>query len=202
MSVSTDVVVYAVGALAAVFGILGYLRGWRREAIALAGLLVAWGLVVFAGRPMVWLVDRVWLVLGFAFGGGFDTADANGLLRDLRAHPLVDPTHPYPLYAVVFVALTIGAYYLGARYASPGDVVAGIIGALVGLLNGYLISCALLSYVAPAFFGRDLSAAAAVVGRYSTPALVLGAGVVAVALIAVLRGRGSSSRRPARARGR
>jgi hypothetical protein len=202
MSVSNDLMSYVAGVLVVVFGVLGYTRGWRREVFTLGGLLVGWALVVFAGRPLIWFVDRCWLVLGFATGGGFDTTDANGLLRDLRAHPLIDPANPYMLYAATFVVVLGGAYFLSTRVAGSGGILSDLLGALIGLLNGYLVACALLVYVAPAFVGRELASTTALVGRYSTPALALGAGVVAMALIVVLRGRGAGSGRPTRARGR
>ena len=200
---STDLAIYAVGGLVVVCGLFGYLRGWRRETLNLASLLLCWGIVAFAGRPLVWLVDRAWLIASFAFGGGFDTPDANVLLRELRAHPLIDPASPYPLYAATFVLVVAAAYSIGSRSVDgPGDAVAGIAGAGVGMLNGYIASCVLLVYVAPAFFGRGLADAAEQVGRYSTPALALGAGVVALALIVVLRGRDSAHSRSARSRAR
>jgi hypothetical protein len=198
--------VYLVGAIVVVFGVVGYLRGWRREAVALAGLVVGWALVIFAGQILVTFVDRAYLMIRYTFSGGFDVGDSDALLRSLRAHPLVDPGNPYPLYAAVFAIILVGVYYVGSRAAAgPGDFVAKMLGVPIGLLNGYLLSYALLQYAAPAAFGRSLEPTAAIVGRYHTPVLALSAGLVAVALIVVLqsRGRGGSSRRSsARARAR
>lgn len=188
---------YAVGVVIVVFGVVGFVRGWYRETLALAGLVVGWTLVLLGGKVLVTLVDRAYLMIAYAVRGGFDTSDPGGLLRQLRANPLVDPAHPEPLYAVVFAVVVVLAYGAGTRYGAAADGLhSQLLGVPVGLLNGYLLSYALLKYAAPAAIGEGLVSTADLVGRYVTLVLAAGA-VVSIGLVAtMLRGRGRG--RPAR----
>ncbi len=200
-----DFGVYAVGVVILAFGVVGYIRGWVREVVSLAGLVFGWAVVLLAGQVLVLVVDRAYLVVVSTARGVFDSPDPGGILRPLRASPLVDPAHPDPLYAVVFALLVIAVYGLGTNSVpGPSGLRSQLLGIPVGLMNGYLLAYALLRFVAPTLVGDDLAATTRLVGQYVTPALGLGTAVVAGLVLASVRGKGGRARvgRPARARGR
>ena len=201
----SNVVLYVVGVVIVAFGVVGFVRGWLREMIALAGLVLGWAAVLLGGQLLVLVVDRAYLMVVSTARGLFDSPDPAGILRPLRANPLVDPAHPDPLYAMIFALIVVGVYFAGARSApGPDGLLAQILGVPVGLMNGYLLAYALLRYAAPVVFGDDLAATARLVGQYVTPVLAVGAVVVAGLALATLRGKGRGIRlgRGARARSR
>jgi hypothetical protein len=195
---------YIVGVVVAVFMVIGFIRGWYREVIALAGLVVGWAIVLFGGQVLVLLVDRAYLMLASTVRGLFDSPDPGAILRQLRANPLVDPAHPDPLYAVVFALVVVGIYVGGTRYApGPDGLPAKLLGVPVGLMNGYLVAYALLRFAAPVAFRGELAGTTGLIGQYVNSVLVLGVAVVAAGLI-MARGRGRGAglgRARARSRG-
>jgi len=201
----SSIALYVVGVVIVAFGIVGFVRGWLREMIALAGLVLGWAVVLLGGQLLVLVVDRAYLMVVSTARGLFDSPDPGGILRPLRASPLVDPAHPDPLYAMVFALVVVGVYLVGARSApGPDGLPAQILGVPVGLMNGYLLAYALLRYAAPVVVGNDLAATARLIGQYVTPVLGVGAVVVAGLALAALRGKGRGIRlgRGARARSR
>ena len=185
--------IFLVGVVVVVFGIIGFVRGWFREVVALAGLLLGWAIVLQIGQPIVALVNRVYLLGAFVAQGGLDAADPGALLRQLRASPLVEAAHPDLLFAVVFVVTVVAGYWLGSwRAPGPTGLASQVLGVLVGLIEGYLLSCFILQYAAPALVGKTFASTAELAGRYLQPVIAAGVLVVAAAALYQLRGSARS----------
>jgi hypothetical protein len=181
--------VYLVGAVVAAFGAIGFFRGWRRETWVLGGLVFGWGVVLLAGRGLVVAVNRVHLMLAFAAGGGFEpSVDATVLLDQLRARPLVSAAQPDVLYLAVLAATAAFAYVLSARAApEPSTITSQLLGAPVGLANGYLLVYALIRFAGPALLGESVNPLARSVGQLVVPTLLVGGAAVVLLVLQRLR---------------
>ncbi|MEO1164993.1 MAG: CvpA family protein [Chloroflexota bacterium] len=102
-----------MGFLAAFFGVLGYLRGWQKEMIALVGII----LVQFA----LFRFDPFLRTLLFGF----------------------DPQQLFLVEFLAFIAVVFLVYQAeqigGGGVRSDDDLQEGLIGSLFGAANGYLI---------------------------------------------------------------
>lgn len=192
---------YVVAIVVLVFAGLGFWRGWLREAATLAGLLLSWSLVVFLGHALIDFLNRLFMILAFIVQDGFDARSPGALIEELRRNPPIDPGHPEAVFALLFVAL-LGLTYLGtARYVARADGLRGrVLGALVGISDGYLVVYLFLRFVAPVLgLGLEWSGfdvVSTVLERNLTTLLVVGVSlIVGIALL-------SSSGAPTKGRSR
>ena len=199
---------YLVIGVLAVFGVIGFWRGWLREVATLAGLLVSWMLLITLGETFIGLVNRLFLMAAFTLRGGFDARDPSLLLRELRQRPLVDPRHPDLFLGLLVLLLAAAAFAAANRLvARASGWSAQGLGALVGVANGYLIAYLSLHYLAPAqpaglAPGVNAWSVAETLGQYLPTVLLVGVGLaVVIALISSRRLSGRSSPRPARSKG-
>ncbi len=95
------------------FAIIGFMRGWNQEVLALAGV-----------------------VLGFFFLFQFDSVFRGILLSNLSRE------QAFMVQSGLFIAIVFVAYRMPAARSRPGDsrLQTGILGGIVGFVNGYLIS--------------------------------------------------------------
>ncbi len=189
------------------FGSLGFWRGWLREVATVAGLLVAWLVLVGAGALAISLVNRLYLMVAFTARGGFDSASPGAILQTLRANPLIGPGRPGAFDAVLFTGLAIAAYLVANRFApAVSQPSARMLGALIGLANGYLLVYLALRYVAPALpfsVSQFAPSPADVLGRYLPTVLLVGVLLaIGISLASSRRFGGRSTRMaPGRAKG-
>ncbi len=196
--------VYLVGVAVAVFGVLGFFRGWRREIWLLGGLVLGWSLVLLAGQSLADAVNRAYLMVAFALKGGFDSrVDPTILLDRLRSQPLVSLSHPDMLLLGVLALFGIVGYVLPNRLASgPESLTAQLYSIPLGLANGYLIVYGLLRFAGPAVLGASVNATVRTVGQAIIPTLLVGAAVVCLLILQRLHlfSGFSRPRQPVRAR--
>lgn len=184
---------YGVIAAVVLFGLLGFQRGWLRELPTLAGLLIAWLIVLVGSGSIVDFVNRADLILQFNLKDGFDAASPGALIQELRRSPLVDPRHPGAFAGILFCVLAVIAFVAASRFAPPAAGAASRgLGALLGVANGYLVAYLGLRYLIPT--GRVGPVIAAgpgsivdLLGQY-LPTLLL-VGVVLAIAIALLSSR-------------
>ena len=125
--------VYVLGAVGLVFAAIGFQRGWLREVATIGGLLASWLFIVVVGPLLVWLVNRVAMMIRFMFTGGFDSSAADALLRHLRESPLVNPAEPTAVVGVALIALVAAAYLASNRWVEGAGALNGrILGSLSG----------------------------------------------------------------------
>jgi hypothetical protein len=180
----------------AVFGVLGYQRGGRSSLVTL--IITGLGMLVLSlqsGR-VVSLINGIGVGVRFALAGGLtamgggDNSDAmTKALAAARAAPKLIPADRPEIVALallgilVFVALLLGLLKWFRRPAS-------VLGLILGLLNGYLLSAYVLGSLFPQFaiLPSPLlpkAAAQAVAARPATPA---SAGLEPLALLSGLVG--------------
>ena len=191
---------YLIAAILALFGAVGFWRGWLQEIGFLAGLLIGWMAIVALGPGLVDVANRIHLMVGFAFQGGFDQLNPGPLLQDLRQSPLVDPRRPDAFLGAVFLVLAVLAFLAASHFVAPAsNFAARVLGLMVGLANGYLLTYLIFRYLAPSAQlslggSLDASAVADMLGTYLSTVLIVG--VLLAIGIALL-----SSRRISRAPG-
>ncbi len=201
---------YVVAVVIVVFGAIGFQRGWLREVGTLASLLLAWFILIALGDTLVGLVNRLQLMVEFTLRGGFDASAPGALLQEIRHHPLLDSRHPDGFLGVLFVVLAALAYLGALRFApAAASASARILGALIGLVNGYLVTYLCLRYLAPTTLAITAipwnpGGVVDLLGRYLPTLLVVGVLLaIGIALISSKRlgGRGSPRPAPSRAKG-
>jgi len=201
--------VYVLGAVGLVFAAIGFQRGWLREVATIGGLLASWLFIVVVGPLLVWLVNRVAMMIRFLFAGGFDSSAADALLRHLRESPLVNPAEPTAVVGVALIALVAAAYLASNRWVEGAGALNGrILGALAALANGYLVLYLALRYLLPPQGSfpvlHGLTQVANALGSF-LPTALLGGVIVTIGLAllstrgAVTRGGGRATRPRARA---
>jgi len=132
----------ALLAILAVFFLVGFRRGVRRELNVLLGVGVGWGLARLAGPGLIRWVNRAYKTVAFvarSIVGPGDPGAAWNQARDL-ADPLDPQVHVRPA-ALALLALGVGiAYLVGERrYPNPVEFGARLLGGLTAVVNGYLI---------------------------------------------------------------
>ncbi|MCA9933271.1 MAG: CvpA family protein [Ardenticatenaceae bacterium] len=129
--ISISVVVVLIMLL---FGVVGYLRGWQREVIALSGLIASVALLQWFGVPIVDIVGRF-----------------TGMPDNCAIDPLIQCKQEFWIQAVLHAVMAFFSFQVVTRIAfqvvgsRAGDRLRAtfekqIIGAGVGLLNGYLLA--------------------------------------------------------------
>jgi hypothetical protein len=201
-------IVVAVAVL--LFGLLGFRRGWLREVSTLAGLLVAWLILVAAASPIINVLNRLYWMIRFTAAGGFDSDSPAAVVQELRHQPLVDPRHPGVFLAALFCILAVVAFVAANRFAPPAaSAAARGIGVLVGIANGYLVAYLGLRYLSGAGLAGPLLSAnptgvVDLLSRYLPTVLLVGVVLaIAIALLSSrqLGGRPSSRAASSRAKG-
>ncbi len=149
----------------AVFGLVGFLRGWWKEAIT-TGLLTillvmlkepsfAGTIVEFIGRIVGGIWDAVTLL--------FESSEVISTTVQVQAPPEVD-AEQYSIYIIILVVLVIASYFFG-KMGLATDLSAGarILGALMGFYNGFVIVSLVREFMIGRFLpgAPDVSAAAA-----------------------------------------
>jgi hypothetical protein len=156
------------------FGIIGFLRGWNKELIATAGI-----------------------ILGLFALFQFDSVLRGAILRGVALDQV------FVIQSLIFITIVFFAYQTRAlgRGDRPGrsNLQEGVLGALVGSLNGYLIWGSLWYFMdinsyplAPAIVAPAANSSSAVAINY-LPLMILGGGaegsgdLLAVAVIVLFR---------------
>ncbi len=149
----------------AVFGLVGFLRGWWKEAIT-TGLLTillvmlkepnfAGTIVEFIGRIVGGIWDAVTLL--------FESSEVISTTVQVQAPPEVDAER-YSTYIIILVLLVIASYFFGKMgLATELSAGARILGALMGFYNGFVIVSLVREFMVGRFLpgASDVSATAA-----------------------------------------
>ena len=201
---------YLVIGVLLVFGALGFWRGWLREIGTLAGLLVAWLVLVSAGETFVGITNRLWLIAAFTLRDGYDSPAPGALIQSLRERAPLDPRHPDFFLGIIFALLAVIVFIAANRFVARATTWSSqALGTLVGLANGYLLAYLGFHYFAPSArvnlaVSMNPADVADALGRYLPTVLVAGVVVaIGIALVSSRRitSRGSARPTPGRSRG-
>ena len=191
------------------FGVIGFWRGWLREVGTLAGLLLSWLIVTALHDPLIGFVNRLALIWTFTLRGGFDVNQPGVLIAVLKRAPLVNSAHAATFAGLVLVVLALISYLAAQRFVTPpANPSAQVIGALVGLVNGYLLLYLIFHYLAPGAVlpvpgSLGNSTVSGTLGHYLTTLLVGGIVlVIAISLLSSARLSGRGTSRPQTGRGK
>ncbi|MFO7695735.1 MAG: CvpA family protein [Anaerolineae bacterium] len=141
-----------IAIVASLFGLIGYRRGIRRELIVLLTLVVAIAAVGFITDSLVEPLNRFYYLQKFARVGGLGADDPSAVWREVRGAPeLIESERSRDVLKIgLFGGVALLAYILSARYGRARvGVVDGVLGLLVGLLNGVAVIYFLLPILFP-----------------------------------------------------
>lgn len=114
------------------FALIGYMRGWQREVIALTGLIASLAALIQFG-------DSITRLVGAMTGAGQDPTDFMALRRQ-----------QFWIQAIFHSVIAFFSYQVVARLANQatggrlgerlrGDLEKRILGSVIGAINGYLV---------------------------------------------------------------
>jgi uncharacterized membrane protein required for colicin V production len=115
------------------FALIGYLRGWQREVIALTGLIASISALIQFGDTIIRLVGAL-----------------TGAAEAAATDPLAFRRQQFWIQAIFHSLIAFFSYQVVARIAEQatgrrlgerlrGDLERRILGALIGAINGYLV---------------------------------------------------------------
>lgn len=132
----------------AIFGIIGVMRGWYKE--ALTTLAVAM-LAILVWQPsiaeeIVGVVNKVIALLTMFIRAGFSLDMGKIAAQTVDPDSLLDP-NSYQLYMVVTAVLLVASYLVGdLSFKGRMTPLGRLLGGLLGLCNGYVIVSLLRQY--------------------------------------------------------
>ncbi len=125
------------------FGYLGWRRGYRREVVALLGIIFGhrvW--TTSLGDKVVAWVNQTYVMARIAVEAQFDLAKMMQLTANInKIKPLITPERKEPFLFFTFLGLVLLGYAIGYSDMFDGLLQSppSLVGALVGAVNGYLI---------------------------------------------------------------
>jgi hypothetical protein len=130
-----------------IFALVGFSRGWYREAIT--SLFVgALALLVWRPEVMELIIEQVNALLRFViqlFLSGFNPAQFSA--QQVSPGWLLN-SDSYRLYIVITVILVVVSYVIGERtFQGRVTALGRILGGLLGLANGYILSSLVRQYL-------------------------------------------------------
>lgn len=172
----------------AAFGLIGFLRGWRREVISLAFALTGVLFLLLNGGNA--LADLIFVKIPIIF-------------HDLvSSSPMAAPSKPSPSAVLIvtlisFVVIVVAGYWIGNK-AFPGGKTLQPADRLLGIVPGLITGYFLITYIANTFAKSPLitvglnTPSENVVTNY-VPLLIIVAIVVVVAGLVVARAKKPSA---------
>lgn len=123
------------------FGYLGWRRGYRRELLALVGIVVGHRLwTTSLGDKFVAWVNQMYIMMRIAIEARFDLAKMLELTAKINEmKPLISAERKDPFLFFTFLGLVLLGYGMGHSDSDLMQAPPSLVGALLGAINGYLI---------------------------------------------------------------
>jgi hypothetical protein len=143
------ILIFIMACTMAIFGVIGYRRGFGSMFVSLLVLLFAVLLVLRSGEALLMYLNGIWMATALLLKGGL-SALSQGNLEEAKQtfssieKPFTDENAQWALLLVISAAVVVGLL-IGMLVKSPSSVW----GLFVGLFYGYLLTIALV----PAFLG-------------------------------------------------
>ena len=157
-----------------VTGILGFMRGWRREIVALAFLLG--GILFLAVGGGTWMADLLFVRIPFAFG------------NSTQVPPPPSPTTIGLTTIITFIIIVAIGYLVGNRvFPKPSVPVDRIMGIIPGIIGGIALYVLIANTPIAAFIKNiNIQANSPDQGVVGSSLLLLFIVVVAVLIIGLI----------------
>ncbi len=129
--------------LVGVFGIIGFVRGIRRELIVFGALVVGAAVLGLAGESIARPVNRLYDFQRFFFAGGAAAEDPAMVWRQVSEAPaLIDTERGLDRLKVAIFGITgLAGYLLGEKLRPPAfGLPMKALGLIMGLLNGVVVA--------------------------------------------------------------
>jgi hypothetical protein len=128
---------------------LGLKRGWKGQLMAFVPIVSTWALLRAEGDALVGLVNAAYRGLRFVTSCSGEADSAACAQRvDATMALLVDPSSPdqaHLVFLTIFVLTTVAAFLFVMRFGRPpASVVQRLMGAAIGIANGFTLSYLLL----------------------------------------------------------
>ncbi len=128
--------------VALIFGYIGYQRGILRELFAAPAILLAPTLGPWLGQVLKPWINRCYRLILFARFGGLATDDLGSVMAKVRKVPplISTPADAVRAGVVCFLLVILSGYLIGEwRIKGPKDRATRLLGALIGIVNGYVL---------------------------------------------------------------
>ena len=142
-----------MGIMLGTFGFIGFRRGVNRELLSVVGvavaILISGGLASKVGPQ----VNLFYKLVRFVLGGGFSGGDPVAAWQKTSSLPdLIQTQEDLQVFSLLIFFLVVMLFYLWGqrRIADPNSLMLRILGALTGVINGFLIAYYLVPIVLPA----------------------------------------------------
>jgi hypothetical protein len=145
-AVDTTAYLLVLGAMLAIFGILGFRQGWLRELVFLGGLGLGYLLLTQPGTATFRaLCNQLIMTLKIIGRSRGDFSKAVEAANELAGQEWVNDANQALVITLAVAFVLLLAYMLGTRFKKKR----GVFGGLMGAVNGYLILNLLQSYLSP-----------------------------------------------------
>jgi uncharacterized membrane protein required for colicin V production len=131
-----------IGAAAVLFGYLGFRRGIGRELLQLLGILIGMLVASQLAPAMQGLINRFYRLFRLFSGGGLFVGDLMQAWQEVQALPdlIRTPQNVQMLIIVTFIVVMLIFYLIGQLLLpQPKSLILRILGAFIGVINGFLI---------------------------------------------------------------
>ena len=148
-----------------IFGLVGFMRGWWKEAIT-TGLLALLLLLLRRPEDAAKLVDSIDRIVVAAWEAIQQMRAASGMIAaamPAEEPPVLDPKR-YSVYVIILVVAVVASYFLSRiGLTDTMSAAARLIGGLLGVYNGIVVLTLVREFMIGRFLpgAGDMSAAAA-----------------------------------------
>lgn len=138
----------------AIFGVIGYLRGWRAALFILIMTMLAVAVTGALGDTIVKYINAFAKGFQFLLSGGLSALAGSGSADEAIAAlqdtpPLVTDANKYLVLGLIFVTVVLIAILVsGAKWFVPKR---SLLGLFLGLLAGYIVAAMVVRAIAPEY---------------------------------------------------
>lgn len=138
----------------AIFGVIGYLRGWRAALFILIMTILAVAVTGALGDTIVKYINAFAKGFQFLLSGGLNALAGSGSADEAIAAlqdtpPLVTDANKYLVLGLIFVTVVLIAVLVsGAKWFVPKR---SLLGMFIGLLAGYVVAAMVIRAIAPEY---------------------------------------------------
>jgi hypothetical protein len=138
----------------AIFGVIGYLRGWRAALFILIMTILAVAVTGSLGNTIVKYINAFAKGFQFLLSGGLSALAGSGSADEAIAAlqdtpPLVTDANKYLVLGLIFVTVVLVAILIsGAKWFMPKR---SILGLFIGLLAGYIVAAMIIRAIVPEY---------------------------------------------------